>query len=125
MAGMTLSKEEREWIQLIAAEAKPKKTAVEWIAVTLPALIVVSGMIFTFATLSERFSSSCTKFQADLTRIESSGTAVSLANRERIAGMESHLTSIDKTLARLEDGQTQMIGMLSGGHQAPRSPGSD
>jgi len=97
--------------------SEKRKGVVDWLSLILPtAIVLIGGLVGYYggySKLEQRVTSSCEKFQEDLHRLETSGTAVSVSNSKDIVGLQVKFETIDQRLKRIEDGQIQLINMLS------------
>jgi len=103
-----------------------RKGAVEWLVMLLPAIVVGVGLVASYVSLQKDVSASCDKFRSDISRIESTGTKLSMDNKEKVVRLEEKFTAIDHRLERMEKsqealivGQQQLIRLLEKAGNSP------
>lgn len=95
---------------------------IEWsLSVGLPLVVVIVTAAMAYGSLRTNVQKSCEKFAQDIARIEAGGTSISFQNSKDIVGLQVKFETIDQRLKRIEDGQQQMISILSrrSGNNAP------
>lgn len=99
-----------------------KKGVVEWLVLLLPAMVVGVGLIVSYVSLQKDVEGACLKFTEDIARIEHLGTTVSTKNSLDIVSLQVKFETIDQRLKRIEDGQAQMLTILSQRVSKPQLP---
>lgn len=95
------------------ASSGSRKGVLEWVCMLLPAAVVAVSVIVSYVSLQKDVAASRDRFSEQIHRIEAGGSALAVESAQKIVRLEEKFQAIDQRLKRIEDGQSEMIRLLT------------
>lgn len=89
------------------------KGVAERLSLFLPAAVVAVSVIVSYVSLQKDVAASRDRFSGEIHRIEVGGSALAVESAQKIVRLEEKFQAIDQRLKRIEDGQSEMIRLLT------------